>query len=148
MLKFHVGKTGNWIFFAWKCMKNSNWNHFNLIEKSANNTVLKNNIKKKLNIMLLVLMKCFYMVKRGQTNKFSRLLNFFSSWKQQMTHTTFIYIFFMLWGHSLKTTINSIHCEMRQEKVYYSTIFPLKAIFILIIKWYQRQRVLLNHFES
>lgn len=39
-----------------------------------------------------------------------------------MTHTTFIYIFFMLWGHSLKTTINSIHCEMRQEKVYYSTI--------------------------
>lgn len=133
MLKFHVGKTGNWIFFAWKCMKNSNWNHFNLIEKSANNTVLKNNIKKKIEYNAPSVNEMFFIwLKEVKQTSFQGYLIFFFLETSNDTYYIYLHIF-MLWGHSLKTTINSIHCEMRQEKVYYSTIFPLKAIFILII---------------
>lgn len=97
MLKFHVGKTGNWIFFAWKCMKNSNWNHFNLIEKSANNTVLKNNILKKIEYNAPSVNEMFFIwLKEVKQTSFQGYLIFFFLETSNDTYYIYLHIFYAL----------------------------------------------------
>lgn len=99
--------------------------------------------------MLRALMNFFLWVWRGQTNKFLRLPNSFFLLGNIKWHILHLFTFFMLQGHSLRRTINSSTVKWGWNDVVFFLLrfFPLKAIFILMIKCLHKLRVSFNHLE-